>query len=97
MDAVMYIRSALETFALMDRLKVQEVGFEIAMLGQRGIDVNDPVQKYTLRTLPGSYSGLHLMSLMYSAFKAIDPTQDIGFDLSNEYAAAQSLRSGTTS
>ena len=91
MDAVMYIAGALERFETMDRLKVQEVGFEIAMMGQRGIDVNDSAQKYTLRTLPGRFSGLHLMSLMYAAFQALDPNLDIGFDLSNEYRAAKSL------
>jgi hypothetical protein len=36
------------------------------------------------------FSGLHMVCLMYAAFKIIDPTADIGFDLAKEYA----LRSG---
>lgn len=94
MDAVMYILGAIGKFDSMDRLKVQEIGFEIAMMGQRGIDVNDSAQKYALRTLPGKYSGLHLMSLMYAAFQVLDPAQDIGFDLSAEYAMAKTLHLG---
>ena len=91
MDAVMYLLGALKTFAKMDRKQVQQVAFEVAMAGQRGLDTNDPAQKYTLRILPGRYSGLHMVSLMYAGFKAIDPTYSIGFDLSKEYEVACSM------
>jgi len=47
--------------------------------------------KYGLRTLPGEYSGLHLMAVMYAAFQVIEPTLDIGLDLSKEYAAAKGI------
>ncbi|MFM8479115.1 MAG: hypothetical protein ACKOEO_25285 [Planctomycetaceae bacterium] len=33
------------------------------------LDINDPEPKYTLRSLPGTFSGLHLCCLMYAAFK----------------------------
>ena len=56
------------------------------MLGMKGFDVNDSTQKYQLRSLPGRFSGLHMVCLMYAAFKIINPTADIGFDLANEYA-----------
>jgi tetratricopeptide (TPR) repeat protein len=88
MDAVMYILGALERFDTMRRDEVQAVGFEIAMLGQRGIDVNSPDTLYTLNSIPGEFTGLHLMSLMYTAFKQIAPNTDIGFDLSTEYDTA---------
>jgi tetratricopeptide (TPR) repeat protein len=91
MDAVMYLVGAIEKFRNLDRLKVQEIGFEIAMKGQRGLDVNDPTQKYSLSTLSGNFSGLHLMCFMFAAFKVLDPTVDIGFDLSKEYGVAQSM------
>lgn len=90
-DAMMYILGALEKFQGMTPQQVQAVAFEVAMLGQRGLDTNSPDQKYTLNSLPGSYSGLHLVSIMYAAFQAIDPSMDIGFDLSKEYAAARSM------
>jgi len=70
---------------------VQRVGFEIAILGMNGLDVNDPTPKYRLRTLPGEFSGLQLLSIQYVAFKQVAPGQDIGFDLSNEYRMALEL------
>lgn len=92
MDAVMYCLGALEKFEKMTPTQVRDVAFEIALLGMRGLDVNDPTQKYQLKSLQGQFSGLHLVSLMYVGFKQIAPEQNTGFDLSREYAAAQSLR-----
>ena len=91
MAAVMYLLGALQKFAQMSRDQVQKIGFEVAILGTRGIDPNSPDQKYTLRSLPGKYSGLHLLCLQYAAFKQFAPEQDIGFDLSEEYRAALSM------
>jgi len=64
---------------------------EIALLGRNGLDINDPAQKYTLRSLPGKFSGMQLVSLMYVGFKIIAPEQDAGIDLSREYAEAKKL------
>lgn len=47
--------------------------------------------KYRLASVPGSYSGLHLVCLMYVGFKMFAPEQDVGFDLSKEYGAAKAL------
>jgi tetratricopeptide (TPR) repeat protein len=91
MDAVMYCLSALEKYAGMPADQVQKIGFEIAILGTRGLDINDSTQKYTLQSLPGKFSGLHLLCFQYVAFKQIAPGQDIGFDLSAEYRTALSL------
>ena len=91
MDAVTYLVGALERFDRMTPEQVQQVGFEIAMLGTKGIDVNNPDQKYRLRSLSGEFTGLHLVSLMYAAFQQIGPGQDVGFDLSREYDVARQL------
>ena len=90
-DAVMYGLDALEKFARMARADVQQIGFEIAAMGQRGLDTNDPTAKYRLNSPAGNFSGLHLVCLMYVAFKSIAQDTDIGFDLSKEYATAQAL------
>jgi hypothetical protein len=45
-----------------------------------------------LRSLPGRLSGLHMVCLIYAAYKIIDPTADIGFDLAEEYALANQTR-----
>ena len=70
---------------------VKKIVFEIAVLGMKGLDVNDPAKKYDLRSLPGSYSGLHLVSILYAGSKIVDPAADVGFDLSREYDQATSL------
>lgn len=90
-DVVMYCLGALERFESLPSSKVQAIGFEIAILGMKGLDINDPTQKYTLKSLPGKFSGLHLVSLMYVAFKDIAPDKSVGIDLSREYAAALSM------
>ena len=90
-DAVMYCLSALERFGKMTRASIQKIAFEIAALGTKGLDVNDPERKYRLRSLPGEFSGLHLVCLMYVGFQAIAPETSIGFDLRREYDAARRL------
>jgi len=96
MDAVMYCHGAMQTFAKMSKEAVRKIAFEIALLGTRGLDVNDPAQKYQLRSLPGRFSGLHLLSIEYVGFKIVDPSVDLGFDLSQEYRQAQLLFGGSS-
>ena len=71
--------------------QVQKIGFEIAILETRGLDINDSTPKYTLQSMPGKFSGLHLLCFEYVAFQQIAPGKDIGFDLSAEYQTARSL------
>jgi len=88
-DAFSYCLGALQTFDGMPPSEVQKITFEIAMLGTRGLDVNDSAQKYTLRSMPGKFSGLHLLCIEYVGFQILDPSVGIGFDLSKEYAEAK--------
>jgi tetratricopeptide (TPR) repeat protein len=90
-DAVMYCLSALQKFAKMTPAEVQNIGFEIALLGRSGLEVNNPDRKYSLRNLSGEYTGLQLMSYMYVAFRQIAPEQNIGFDLAKEFEQALRL------
>jgi tetratricopeptide (TPR) repeat protein len=91
-DVMKYITGALDKFANMSSTDVQAIGVEIAILGQNGLDINNPDKKYSLRSLPGTYSGLHLCSIMYAAFKQFAPGEDVGIDFSMEYEAAVSMR-----
>lgn len=91
MDAVMYCLGALEQFATMSPGQVQQVALEIAVTGQRGIEVNDSSVIYHLRALPGDFTGLQLMSYMFVAFRQVAPDADIDFDLSQEYTSALEL------
>ncbi len=57
------------------------------------LSVQDPTAKYTLRSVPGLFSGLQLLCTEYVGFKAIDPSVDIGFGIAAEYeAGVQSFR-----
>jgi len=96
-DAVMYCLGAIERFEKVSQADIQRISFEIAMLGRTGLNVNDPERKYRMKSLPGEYSGLQLVCLMYVGFKIIAPEQDIGFDLAKEYAMAKTMHErGTT-
>ena len=90
-DVLMYCLGALELFETMTDEEIQALGREIAILGMRGLDINDPSQKYTFNSLPGDFSGMHLVSLMYTAFQRVAPGTDVGIDLSREYAQAVAL------
>ena len=63
-----------------------------AMLGRSGFEINDPEAKYKLKSLPSNFSGLHLLAIMYTAFRQIDPTMDTGADFSAEYQAALQMQ-----
>ena len=91
-DVLTYCGEALSLFDGKPKDEVQRITLEIAMLGARGFSVNDPSVQYTLRSLPGKFSGLHLLCIEYTGFKIIDPSVDIGFDVSGEYAEACRLR-----
>lgn len=91
MDAVMYCLDALEKFDAMTPEQIQAVTVEIAMLGRQGLDTNESTPKYNLRSLPGNFTGLQLVSIMYVGFQRIAPGQDVGFNLSREYQTAQQL------
>lgn len=90
-DAVMYCLDGLQKFRDLGTTKTAAIVFEIAMLGRSGLDINDPAKKYSLRSLPGSFSGLQLVCLMYTGMQLIDPSVDAGMDLSREFAVAKSM------
>lgn len=90
-DVLTYCGDAIRMFEAMPKEEVQHITLEIAMLGAKGFSVSDPSAKYRLRSLPGEFSGLHLLCLEYVGFKIIDPTVDIGFDIAAEYAEARRI------
>ncbi len=90
-DAVMYCLAAVKKFADEGPEVRQSVTFEIALLGRNGLDINDPAQKYTLKSLPGMFSGLQLVSYMYVGMRQLAPDKDPGIDLSKEYESALQL------
>jgi Flp pilus assembly protein TadD len=88
-DVVIYCGEAIKMFEAMPKEEVQKITLEIAMLGAKGLSVTDPSIKHSLRSLPGDFTGIHLLCMEYVGFKIIDPTVDIGFDIAAEYAEAR--------
>jgi tetratricopeptide (TPR) repeat protein len=90
-DAVFYLLDALKSFKKMDKNQIKMVTFDIAMKGWKGFDINDPEKKYTINTMRGEFTGLHLVCYMYAGFQQIEPALDVGIDLSDEYKMAFKL------
>lgn len=86
--AVEYCITAIQEFRNRPLDEVKRIAFEIATLGRAGIDVNEPSRRYRLDSLPGEFSGLHLVCLMYVGFQIIAPGTDVGIDLVEEYEVA---------
>jgi tetratricopeptide (TPR) repeat protein len=92
MAVTMYCVDAMTTFFGQPYEFIQKVGFEIAALGAYGIDHNDNEKKFHLSSLPDkTFTGLHLLSIMYVAFQHIDPNLNVGVDFRSEFEMAKTL------
>ena len=90
MGAVFYLMDAMRLFRGRPLKEVQEIAFEIGMLGQQGPDINDPKETHVLRALPErAFSALELLCIMYAGFKLFEPGMDIGVDLGEEWGMAE--------
>jgi len=87
-DVVQYMKDALERFKSMEVTQIQNLAVALTLLGNKGLNINDPTNKYQIKSWPGEYTGLHLISIMYAAFQQFTPDTDIGIDLSKEYEIA---------
>lgn len=91
-EAIFYFLDAFKRYDKMTPEQVRDVAFEIAMIGRTGLDYASPEEKYELQSMPGrTFSGLHLMCLMYAGFKRVAPEQELGMDLHDPYLTALSL------
>ena len=91
-DVMLFIAGALQTFKKVGPKKRKAIATEIALLGRSGLDINDPTPRYKLKSLPGEFTGLHLLAIMYTAFRQIDRTMDAGVDFGAEYEAAVQMQ-----
>ena len=96
-DVVLLIVEALQTFRKVGPKKRKAIALEIAVLGRSGLDINDPAPKYKLKSRPGNFTGLHLLAMMFTAFRQMTPQLDAGVDFSAEYEVAlqMQVKSGT--
>ena len=88
----MYMLAALQYFNGMPLAKIKEIGFEIGLQGQQGIDHENMEQRYYLKSIPDKeFTGLQILSYMYVAFHFIDPALDTGLKFKKEFEAAKGL------
>lgn len=71
---------------------MREITFEVARVGQNGIDYASSDKQYTLLSLPDEvFTGLQLMCLMHAGFKRLAPDADTGMDLDAPFLKALEL------
>ncbi len=75
-------------FKSMDVVHIQNFALALALIGNKGLNINDPATKHRLNMWPGEYSGMQVISIMYAAFQQFAPDADLGIDLSREYRIA---------
>jgi hypothetical protein len=94
MDAVFHLLDAMRPFSSKSQEEIREIAFEIGMLGQYGLDINNPREMHVLRLLPGrTFSVLVLVCIMYGGFKRIGPVMDGGVvDQGEEWEIAERLK-----
>jgi len=81
MDAVFYLLDALRLFRGKSLEEIREISFEIGMLGQYGLDINDPKETHVLRRCRGGViSALQLVCIMYAGFRRIESGMNLGID-----------------
>ena len=92
MDAVFYMQGALDQFAGKSRQEIGQIVMEIGLLGQGGLQVNKPEVRYSLKNLPGDFSGLQLLSIIHAGMRLFDQNVDTGTGLDREYELAIAMR-----
>ncbi len=92
MDAVFYMQGAMDDFARRSKQEIGQIVMEIASLGEGGLQINKPEKRYSLKTLPGDFSGLQLISIMHAGIRLLDPKAATGTGLDSEYELAMAMR-----
>ena len=60
-------------------------------LGETGLEINNPLKRYSLTNLNGNFSGLQLLCYMHVGMALFDPKVDCGSGLQREYEIAKGM------
>jgi hypothetical protein len=69
---------AMKRFAEIPHEQVGRAVMEIAQLGETGLEINNPLKRYSLTNLEGDFSGLQLLCYMHVGMALFDPDMDCG-------------------
>jgi len=88
-EAYTFCLDALRRFDGKSRDEIFTIISEISILGMNGIDHTTAGKSYTLKAYPNeTFSGIHLLCLMYVGFKIYDPAVNCGLDFAEAYEMA---------
>ncbi|MFM7674940.1 MAG: hypothetical protein ACKO5F_05020 [Synechococcus sp.] len=73
------------------RDRLLAVHSEVAAVGQGGLQINEPGNSRSLKTLPGDWSDLALACLIHVGMKRLMPDEDSGLGIGAEYEEAVRL------
>jgi len=90
-DAVEYMIGAMKRFADLPHEQVGRAVMEIAQLGETGLEINNPLKRYSLTSLDGDFSGLQLLCYMHVGMSLFDPGMDCGSGLQREFEIAKDM------
>jgi hypothetical protein len=92
MAVTMHLVDAIQTFKSMSDEEIQQVTFEIAMLGNQGLDPYETDKRYSLNSMHDrEFSPLQLLAYMFAGFKRIDESVDTQLDFEDEYQQARKM------
>ena len=93
--SVLYLLFAIEQFSRMSTDEIRSLGFEVALMGENGLNFSESERKYRLKSLPGEkFSGLALMCLLFASFQHFAPEMNLQLDLDDAYKFAMQLHEG---
>jgi len=64
---------------------------EIAQIGETGLEINNPLKRYSLTNLDGDFSGLQLLCYMHVGMALFDPKWIAAPGCSVEYEMAKGI------
>ena len=84
---VFYLLDAMRLIRGRPLEEVREIAFEIGMLGQYGLDINDPKETHVLRAARrgGASQRWSCCASCAPGLQRIEPWMDIGVDLGDEW------------
>jgi hypothetical protein len=90
MDVVSYCVYAMRFLHGLTESRIQDIGFEIALVGRQGFDTTSAEKRYRFAGVPQKvFSGLEAVVWMYCLWQIIDPNVDLGVDFGREYGMAK--------
>ena len=92
---VQYMVAALQYFQDKDQDEIKKTAFEIAMIGQQGIDTK--IDNYIVGSIPGKrFSGYQLLSFYYVSWALAVPEHvgELGLEYEKEFSLASKMASG---